>query len=124
MFGMSSETKFGWELILDLYECDPTAISNEDMIRRYAKELCNLLDMKPYGEPMTPYFGEKQSHTKGYSLLQFIETSSIVGHFSEHNRAVYINIFSCKPYDAKHAERFTKTFFGAESVKSRFIVRE
>ena len=121
---MSSETKFGWELILDLYECDPTAISNEAMIRRYAKELCNLLDMKPYGEPITPYFGENQHHTKGYSLLQFIETSSIVGHFSEHKRAVYINIFSCKFYDAKHAERFTKSFFGAESVKSRFIVRE
>jgi S-adenosylmethionine/arginine decarboxylase-like enzyme len=121
---MSSETKFGWELILDLYECDPTAISNEEMIRRYAKELCNLLDMKPYGDPITPYFGENQLHTKGYSLVQFIETSSIVSHFSEYTRAVYINIFSCKPYDAKQAERFSKEFFGAKSIKSRFIVRE
>ncbi|MGA8181955.1 MAG: S-adenosylmethionine decarboxylase [Desulfobacterales bacterium] len=121
---MSSETKFGWELILDLYECDPTAISNEKMIRRYATELCDLLGMKPYGDPITPYFGENQLHTKGYSLVQFIETSSIVGHFSEYKRTVYINIFSCKAYDEKHAERFTKAFFGAESVKSRFIVRE
>jgi S-adenosylmethionine decarboxylase len=121
---MSSETKFGWELILDLYECDPTAISNEKTIRRYAKELCDLLDMKPYGEPMTPYFGENQLHTKGHSLVQFIETSSIVGHFSEYNRSVYINIFSCKAYDAEHAERFTKAFFGAKRAKSRFIVRE
>jgi S-adenosylmethionine decarboxylase len=121
---MSSETKFGWELILDLYECDPTVISNEKMIRRYATELCDLLGMKPYGDPITPYFGENQLHTKGYSLVQFIETSSIVGHFSEYKRTVYINIFSCKTYDAKHAERFTKAFFGAESVKSRFIVRE
>jgi S-adenosylmethionine decarboxylase len=121
---MSSETKFGWELILDLYECDPTAISNEKMIRRYAKELCDLLGMKPYGDPITPYFGENQLHTKGYSLVQFIETSSIVGHFSEYKRSVYINIFSCKAYDAEHAERFTKEFFGAKSVKSKFIVRE
>ena len=121
---MSSETKFGWELILDLYECDPTAISSEKMIRRYARELCKLLDMKPYGDPITPYFGENQLHTKGYSLVQFIETSSIIGHFSEYTRAVYINIFSCKAYDAKEAERFTKVFFGAKSVKSKFIVRE
>lgn len=115
---------FGWELVMDLYECDPFKISDEESIRRYARDLCRVIDMKPYGEPQTPYFGENQEHTKGYSLLQFIETSSITGHFSEGTGACYINIFSCKSYDAEIAENFTKEFFGAKRMNSRFLVRQ
>ena len=114
---------FGWELIMDLYECDLESISDEATIQRYAVEICKVIDMKPYGEPMTPYFGEKQEHTKGYSLLQFIETSSITGHFSENSGSAYINIFSCKEYDYEKAEQFTKDFFGAKSITSRYIIR-
>jgi S-adenosylmethionine decarboxylase len=115
---------FGWELIMDLYECDPEAIASETMIRDFAGRLCKILEMKPYGEPMTPYFGENKEHTKGYSLLQFIETSSITGHFSEFSRAAYINIFSCKAYDMEKAEKFSKDFFGAKRLNSRFLVRQ
>jgi len=121
---ITSNVTFGWELILDLYDCDPDAISSEEAIRRYASELCNVIGMKPYGEPLTPYFGEQLAHTKGYSLLQFIETSSITGHFSEETGAAYINVFSCKPYDFESAEQFTKAFFNAKRIHSRYIVRE
>ncbi len=119
-----SESIFGWELILDLYDCDLEAISSGQAIRRFALNLCEVIGMKPYGDPVTPYFGEKLSHTKGYSLLQFIETSSITGHFSEENRAAYINIFSCKEFDCNRAEAFTKGFFGAGHVHSRYLVRK
>lgn len=119
-----TEITFGWELVLDLYNCDQVAISTAEKIQSYAKELCKVIEMIPYGEPQTPYFGENCEHTKGYSLLQFIETSSITGHFSEGTGAAYINIFSCKEYNAKLAEKFTKDFFGAKKVKSRFITRK
>lgn len=115
---------FGWELVLDLYDCNMKAISTAETIQRYAKELCKVIEMVPYGEPQTPYFGENCEHTKGYSLLQFIETSSITGHFSEGTGAAYINIFSCKEYDAHLAEKFTKDFFGAQKVVSRFVTRK
>ena len=120
----TSKAAFGWELIMDLYECNRDTISNEKEISRFARELCDIIDMKPYGDPQTPYFGENQEDTKGYSLIQFIETSSIVGHFSESTGAAYINIFSCKEYDVELAENFTNEFFGAERIHSRFIIRE
>jgi len=122
--GPSPELTFGWELVLDLYGCNNETISSEEAIKKFARELCKVIDMKPYGEPLTPYFGENQKHTKGYSLLQFIETSSITGHFSEGTSAVYLNIFSCKEYDIETAEKFSKDYFGAETVRSRFIVRK
>ena len=117
------EVVFGWELILDLYECDMAAISSEKSIRDYSLELCKVIDMIPYGEPLTPYFGENCEHTKGYSLLQFIETSSITGHFSEGTKTAYINIFSCREYDEKVAEEFTVKYFGAKKWVSRFMTR-
>lgn len=119
-----SQIAFGWELVLDLYECDDETISSEEEIQRFARELCGVLDMKAYGGPLTPYFGENQEHTKGYSLLQFIETSSITGHFSESTGAAYINIFSCREYDFKKVQEFTQAFFGAKRIQSRRLVRE
>ena len=124
IFSPTPGTTFGWELVLDLHGCNADIISSEKEIRRFARELCEVINMKPYGEPLTPYFGENQEHTKGYSLLQFIETSSIVGHFSEQTGSAYINIFSCKEYDIESAEKFSKDFFGATHVHSRYIIRD
>ena len=115
---------FGWELTLDLYECEPATMRSHEAICRYARELCEVIEMVPYGDPLVPYFGEKAEHTKGYSLLQFIETSSITGHFSEGTNCIYLNIFSCKRYDEKAAEEFTREFFGAKRVVARFTVRD
>lgn len=120
----AKEVTYGWELIMDLYECDLEAISSESKIRQYARELCDIIDMVRYGEPHVPYFGEKEPHTKGYSLLQFIETSSITGHFSEGTRSVYLNVFSCKPYDKDKAAEYTKNFFGAQRMVTHYITRD
>ena len=114
---------FGWELVLDLYDCDLAVMSSEKALHQYTLELCKVIDMTPYGEPYTPYFGENCEHTKGYSLLQFIETSSITGHFSEGTKTAYLNIFTCKAFDEKKAEEFTVKFFGAKKHVARFMTR-
>ena len=89
---------FGYELILDLYDCDLKVISSKNKLTQYVNKLCSLIKMEKYGKTLLEYFGTKETHTKGYSLLQFIETSSITGHFSEHWCIAYINIFSCKSF--------------------------
>jgi S-adenosylmethionine decarboxylase len=114
---------FGYELILDLYGCDPEIIESKKKLTEYVNKLCLLIRMEKYGKTMLEYFGTRQPHTKGYSLLQFIETSSITGHFSERWRIAYINIFSCKAFKPEVAKRFTKEFFRAVRVKARFIRR-
>ena len=114
---------FGHELILDLHGCNQNTITCENSIKDFAQQLCEVIDMIPHGEPQTPYFGENLSHTKGYSLLQFIETSSITGHFSESTGSAYINIFSCNPFDEKKATEFTNQYFEANEIQSHFIER-
>jgi S-adenosylmethionine decarboxylase len=119
----STKRIFGYELIMDLYECDLSVMSSKKQIAEYVDKLCRLIDMKKYGKPLIPYFGLEKPQTKGYSLLQFIETSSITGHFSEYWRTTYLNIFSCKPYDYKLAARYTKDFFKAKKITTHYIVR-
>jgi len=114
---------FGYELILDLSGCNLAVMSSKKKLTEYVNKLCNLIKMKKYGKIQLPYFGLEKPFTKGYSLLQFIETSSITGHFSEYWRKSYINIFSCKKYDHKLAEKFTQEFFKASSVRSTFLIR-
>ena len=114
---------FGWELIMNLYDCDINIISSGEKLKEYAREICKVIDMIPYGEPQIPYFGHSKPHTKGYSLLQFVETSSITGHFSEYNKNAYINIFSCKPYNKELATSFTKEFFKAKEIETVYLTR-
>jgi len=114
---------FGYELVMDLSDCDLSVMSSKKKLTEYVNKLCKLIKMKKYGKVQLPYFGLEKPQTKGYSLLQFIETSSITGHFSEYWRKSYINIFCCKPYNHRLAANFTKEFFGSKHAKIRFLVR-
>jgi S-adenosylmethionine/arginine decarboxylase-like enzyme len=116
---------FGQELVLNLYECDLKKISDGENIREYVVTLCDkVIDMKRYGEALIPHFGHENPVTSGYSLVQLIETSSVTGHFSEYKKSVYLNIFSCKWFDAEKATEFTKKWFGAKRVESQLIQRD
>ena len=107
---------FGKEYILDLHGCSGIT---EEMLKGYVYKLCEIIDMERYGECQIIWFGNPP--VEGYSLLQFITTSSITGHFTE--EAAYINVFSCKEFDIEIVEKFTKEWFNAKDVNARLIER-
>lgn len=119
-----SEENFGLEVVMDLYDCDPKVVRSARKLSEYATKLCKLLKMKKYGKTMLPHFGYNEAHTAGYSMLQFIETSSITGHFSELWNSAYINVFSCRDFDTKKAIEFTIKFFSAKRVNKRVLIRK
>ena len=116
------KTIFGWHTTVDLAACNDSVI-NPDKLQDWCAGLVKLLGMKAYGECQTPYFGEESPVTKGYSLVQLIETSLIAGHFSDHYRSAHIDIFSCKPYEAKAALLYTFEFFGGRIEKYDNVIR-
>jgi len=116
--------RYGIELILDLYDCDPKIIRSKDKLQEYVNRLCKIINMKKYGKTMLYYFGKNMPHTAGYSLVQLIETSSITAHFSELWNSAYINIFSCKNFDITKAISFTQNYFKAKDIKKRVIERK
>ena len=123
-----SEKPYGFELIMDLHGCDVGTFKRKSL-GKYFSKLCKAIDMKrcelyfwdDVGLP--PEERQTSPHTKGTSAVQFILTSTIVVHTLDLLRAVYINIFSCKPFDRKIAEQLTRDWFGAKECRSHFIER-
>ena len=113
---------YGKELILDLHHCDPTTYATRDQIESFIADLCAAIDMKREDLHWWDYEGEPAeyeaapAHLKGTSAVQFITTSTIVIHTLDDLRRVYINIFSCKDFDAGAVMRMAVGHFKGEIV--------
>jgi S-adenosylmethionine/arginine decarboxylase-like enzyme len=103
---------WGISTSIDLQQCNHDFIRSPIKLQEYIYELCDLIAMKRFGEPIIVFFGEK-AEIAGYSLSQLIETSLISGHFADHTNSAFIDIFSCKIYNPIVAATFTKNFFTA-----------
>ncbi len=119
---------YGVELILDLHGCDVSRFTREG-IERYCAELCELIDMEQcdlyFWDDVGIVDEEKQTNpkTKGTSAVQFILTSTIVIHTLDLMKAAYVNIFSCKEFDAEEAAAFTVKWFGASDWTTKVVTR-
>jgi S-adenosylmethionine/arginine decarboxylase-like enzyme len=96
---------------IDIYNCDPDKIRDDNTIRRFVVELCDLIEMKRFGETQVVHFGEDE-RVAGYSMVQLIETSLISAHFANLTNTTYLDVFSCKHYDPETVRNFAQNFFG------------
>lgn len=115
-----SQAHFGYHLMLDCKGCNPN-VQNYNKIRDFVKTLVKKIDMVAVGEPIIEYLCEGDPK-EGYSLMQLISTSSIVGHFINSGEA-YFDVFSCKPFEIKDAESVVREFFEPEKVRINYITR-
>jgi S-adenosylmethionine/arginine decarboxylase-like enzyme len=113
---------WGLSTSVDLRDCKPSSIRSRAKIEAYVIALCDLIGMKRYGECQIVHFGE--GRVAGFSMMQLIETSLISGHFANDTNRAYLDIFSCKGYDPKIVEAFSKKFFGARSSTSSITLRD
>lgn len=102
---------WGMASAIDIYKCNPDTIRDADEIRRFTVALCDLIEMKRFGETQVVHFGEDEK-VAGYSMVQLIETSLISAHFANQSNTVYLDVFSCKPYDPEKVQTFSQEFFG------------
>ena len=112
---------WGQLLSIDLSECEYDLLTNPKKMRKFCVELCKEIGMVPFGKPIIKRFG--QGELEGYSFIQFIETSTITAHLDEFGLRAFIDIFSCKTFDAKRATNFTKIFFKAKKARIKNFYR-
>ena len=116
------EQVWGLACSFDIYDCDPATIRDADKIRQFVKELCDLIEMRRFGETQVVHFGEDEK-VAGYSMVQLIETSLISAHFANLTNTTYLDVFSCKPYDPAVVEAFAREFFGGTRCISNVNLR-
>jgi hypothetical protein len=78
--------------------------------------------MVPYGRPQIQHFGS--GNKAGYTLVQLIETSNIVAHFVEETNDMYLDVFSCKPYDPLIVLQVVHRFFSPLGMSHTFLSRQ
>ena len=96
---------------IDIYECDQETIRDADSIRQFVVELCELIEMRRFGDTQVVHFGENE-RVAGFSMMQLIETSLISAHFANLTNTTYLDVFSCKVYDPEIVRDFAVRFFG------------
>ncbi|MBM93509.1 MAG: S-adenosylmethionine decarboxylase [Legionellales bacterium] len=119
---MNQTAPWGQSVAIDCYRCDIARITDADQIKDFTAQLIELIDMKAFGPCHVVHFGE-EPRVEGFSMFQLIETSCISAHFANQTAAAYIDIFSCKAFDAATAADFCQTFFKAEAVNVQALTR-
>jgi S-adenosylmethionine decarboxylase len=121
---MGESTEYwGVSSSIDLYECDLALMQNAEAIREFVKLLCERIKMRRYGETQVVFFGDDPRVT-GFSMTQLIETSLISAHFADATRAIYLDVFSCAPYESEDAAKFAAEYFKAERYKFHVVQRQ
>lgn len=113
---------WGFSYLLDASGCNHEAIISAGVVKEFAKELVKAIDMKAYGEPQIVNFGEGDK--EGFTLVQLIETSNICAHFCNATNEIYLDIFSCKPFDKAVALKIFREFFEPRAWCDNFVVRD
>lgn len=107
-------TCWGVSTCIDLYECDVCLMQDEAAIKCFVRELCDLIHMRRFGD---------EPRVTGFSLTQLIETSLISAHFADNSRAIYLDVFSCAPYDSHKAAASAARFFKAQRHTVQVVKR-
>ncbi len=119
---------FGKEVIIDLHQCS-TDKFNRSSIEEYFNVLCEKIDMEQCDLHFWDYEGFPEEyekapvHLKGISAIQFITTSNITIHTLDTLRRVYLNVFSCKDFDAATVVSFSEEFFKGHAVAHKELRR-
>lgn len=120
---------YGKLLVIDLKNCD-TRYFTRKYLQLYFDELCGRINMHQCemhfwdDEGVPEELKQTEDHTTGISAVQFILTSNITVHTLSKLNKAFIDIFSCKDFDAHDAIFFTTQFFEGEvSQKPTILAR-
>jgi S-adenosylmethionine/arginine decarboxylase-like enzyme len=113
---------WGYHLIVNARKCVPHTIRSATYISEFTKRLVEEIDMVAYKEPQIVMFGT--GNKKGYTLVQLIETSNITAHFVEETDDMYLDVFSCKPFDQETVKKSIRQTFGPEGLDTKMVARD
>lgn len=115
---------WGKHLIIDMSAGDRERVQSAQHISRFVETLVEAIGMQGYGAPLLEHFSEHVPEAAGYSLVQLIETSAITGHFCDLSGDAYIDIFSCKDFDAELAVEVVRAAFRPQHINFITLVRQ
>lgn len=114
-------TAWGKSIAINLFGCEHDKLIDPALLEQFIAEIITVIGMKAHGPCHIDQFGEGSLH--GLSAMQFIETSSITVHLDDVGNRAFVDVFSCKDFDAERAQEFAQNFFGAKTVSTTVLER-
>jgi S-adenosylmethionine/arginine decarboxylase-like enzyme len=105
---------WGMLAAIDLHGCDRGRLADPDSIRRFVPAVIAAIGMRAHGPLALDRFGDDE--LEGWSAMQFIEISSITVHADEVWRRCFVDIFSCRRFEADVAAVIAVEHFGGTST--------
>lgn len=113
--------RWGKSAHIDLFQCEHKRLTSSKLLEAFIKKVIKEIGMEAHGPTYIDRFG--YGELEGYSAMQFIKTSSITVHLDEKENRAFIDIFSCKDFDAPKAREFCKNYFKAKKSNMTVLDR-
>lgn len=113
---------FGPHLTLDLNECNPAKLGDFDLVFDVLNNLPDLIGMTKITQPYVFKYAGLVPEDKGITGFIVIAESHISIHTFQEKDYVFLDLFSCKPFDYTYAQQYLVDTF--ESRKPTIHVVE
>ncbi len=112
---------YGKHVILTASGCND-ALLEKEKIADFCRDMVKRIDMVPFGEPFVERFGGGDE--VGISAVQLIQTSAITIHTNDAARDMYLDVFSCKDFEASDVLKSVEDWFAPGSVEHQTLLRK
>ncbi|MFO8239929.1 MAG: hypothetical protein AVO38_06380 [delta proteobacterium ML8_D] len=106
---------YGPHLMLDLSDCNSTILNDLDACFRLLNELPERIGMTKITQPYVFRYCGVVPEDEGITGVTIIAESHISLHTYPKKKFVFVDIFSCKPFDVERAKDHVIQFFQSKS---------
>jgi len=118
------DNAFGYELLLDLYDCKSGVCDDLALCYRFLDEFVEYLGMEKQSPPSIFFTDGKRFPDKaGLSGWAPLVESSIVIHTLTPKNFISIDVYCCKKFDIGKAKAFVTRFFSPKRLDAQFVLR-
>lgn len=121
---MKKKRVFGYELLLDCYNCKQGVCGNLEHCYSYLDKLVDFIGMKKQ-EPPNVFRTDRKSFPDKAGLSGWVPLveSSIVIHTLSKKNFISIDVYSCKEFNQKKVLAFTRRYFKPKKIEKKFLYR-
>ena len=115
---------FGWELLLDCYDCKPGTCDDLAHCYKFLDKLVEFIGMDKQEEPTIFRTDRKRFPGKdGLSGWVPLAQSSIVIHTLSVRNFISVDLYSCGEFNPAKVVAFTKRYFKPKKIDKQLIER-
>ncbi|MBU4186270.1 MAG: S-adenosylmethionine decarboxylase, partial [Desulfobacteraceae bacterium] len=106
---------YGPHLMLDLNDCNPAILDDLEACFKLLNELPERIGMTKITQPYVFRYSAPVPEDEGITGVAIIAESHISIHTYPRKRFVFVDLFSCKPFDVDGAKDHIVQFFQSKS---------